>query len=237
MCVPLSAVDGWKKSLSTAENLRSAGIDLTHRTHYIPSSKKEVCNKNVGGESDSLSLRRNLNQCLRSCVKCRSSRRQCVRSIVSSLVQSGGDLPVKCPLIHTKLSCRVAFSLSSVTNSFHRSASPSLFNCLSPCKRPVAIPPTVVRLLTPRHNERATLKKTPQPALRNLASCLQTPDHATTLSLIRFSRSNLPSAGTFLGKVLQLTNSGCAQVTAWAQATAQRKIPHLEVHGGHAKRS
>ena len=64
---------------------------------------------------------------------CHNSRRQCVRSIVSSFVQSGGDPPVNvdfflCPLIHTKLTCRVAFSLTSVTNLSHRSASPSLFN-------------------------------------------------------------------------------------------------------------
>ena len=88
-----------EKALSTVQNLCSAGTDLTHGTQDIPSLKKQFRNTNVGRES----LCRSLNQCLRSCVKCRSGRRQCVCSIVSPFVQSGGDLPVNVDF------CRVSF--------------------------------------------------------------------------------------------------------------------------------
>ena len=147
----------------------------------IPSLNKQVCNNHVSGESNSLSLRGSLNQCLRSCMM----RRSGVCSIISPFVQSGGDLNVDedfvaCPLTHTKLSRRVAFSLSSVINSSHRSASPSLFSRLTlhetrsnthdiPAIRPdlkVSVLHshrsdccqklrTVVSLLTPRLRERA----------------------------------------------------------------------------------
>ena len=84
-----AAATRWLRTVEAQWRVQQMG-DLTQRTQNIPSLKKQVCNINVGGEGD-------------SCVMYRSSRRQCVRSIVSSLVQSGGDLPVNV------FFCRVSF--------------------------------------------------------------------------------------------------------------------------------
>ena len=87
------------------------------------------------------------------------------------------------------------------------------------------------------------LKNTPQPGLLHPASWLQThaPSvQAATRSWFWVSLSNLTSDKTLSGKMLQLIDCAHALGPMSAQATdsgSSRKIPHLEVHGGHVKRS
>ena len=132
-CATLNAVDGKKNPVNCSRQC-SAVIDVTHEKQKII---------HVIGGSNSLSLCRSLIQFLRSCVMRRSVRCHCVCSIISPFVQSGGDLAVDVNFCRvpfdTKSKCRVVFSLSSVTNSSQKSALPSLFNCLSPRKRLLAI--------------------------------------------------------------------------------------------------
>ena len=181
---------------------------------------------------------------------------------------------VACPLTHTKTRRLVALSLSSVPNSSHTSALPSLHFCVSPRVRLVAMRTTyslsdlILRFLSctciaaMTANSFARLfvysrpgkvkeqflsslmsKNTPQSDLLNLASWLQThvPSvQTTTLSLFLVSLSNLSSERTLSCKKLQL--NGCARVLGpmsvqTTDSGSSRKIPHLEVHGGHVKQS
>ena len=87
------------------------------------------------------------------------------------------------------------------------------------------------------------LKNTPQPALLNLESWLQT--HApsvqsTTQSWFWVSLRNLASDKTLSVKVSQRIDCARALGPLPAKATdsgSSRNMPHFEVHGGHVKRS
>ena len=86
------------------------------------------------------------------------------------------------------------------------------------------------------------LKNTPQPALLNLESWLQThaPSvQAATQSWFWVSLSNLASDKTLSGKVSQRIDCAHALAPLSAQATdsrSSRKIPHLEVNGALVSR-
>ena len=212
-------------------------------------------------------------------VMCRSSRCQCICGVITSLVQSGGYLPVDVgprrmpfdphefqpprvidfqhvlklvPQIrvlliallglaaHTTVAIRTTYSLSDLISRFPSWIFIAAMRAndsarLLVCSRPGKVKEQFLLSLM--------LKNTPQPALLNLESWIQThaPSvQATTQSWFWVSLSNLASDKTLSGKVSQRIDCAHALGPLSAQATdsgSSRNMPHLEAHSGYVKRS